>query len=54
MIYINEYKVLPTTTFKEELQEIINYIKYDLHQPIVAKNMYKDIVKKINLLKFMP
>lgn len=54
MIYINEYKVLPTLTFKEELGEIIYYLKNKLKEPIIAKKFYNEVIKKVNTLNFMP
>lgn len=54
MIYINEYSVLPTLTFKEELKEIIYYLKNKLKEPTTAKRFYKEVIKKINTLNFMP
>ena len=49
-----KYKILPTTTFKEELEEIIYYIKYNLKEPLIAKNLYKKIINEISSLQFMP
>lgn len=50
----NKYTVLPTSTFKEELKEIMYYIRYKLKEPLTAKRFYKKIVKEIKSLKFMP
>lgn len=54
MTYSKQYTVLPTATFKEELEEIIYYLKYKLKEPIIAKKFYKIVIKKINSLEFMP
>ena len=49
-----KYQILLTTTFKEELEEIIYYIKYNLKEPLIAKNLYKKIINEISSLQFMP
>lgn len=54
MIYLNKYHILLTATFKEELEEIIYYIKYKLKEPLIAKKFYKNVIKEINSLEFMP
>lgn len=54
MTYIKQYTVLPTATFKEELEEIIYYLKYKLKEQTIAKKFYKKVIEKINSLKFMP
>lgn len=54
MIYHREYRVLPTTTFKEELGDIIYYIKRKLKEPILAKRLYQKVIKEINSLTIMP
>ncbi|MBO5478940.1 MAG: type II toxin-antitoxin system RelE/ParE family toxin [Clostridia bacterium] len=54
MIYLNKYHILPTVTFKEELEEIIYYVKRKLKEPLVAKRFYNDVIKEINSLAFMP
>lgn len=50
----NEYKIFLTNKFKEELENIIYYIKYKLKEPVIADNMYHKIMQKILSLKFMP
>ena len=49
-----KYTIFLTTTFKEELNEIIYYIKYNLKEPSIAKNLYKKIINEISSLQFMP
>lgn len=50
----NKYQVFPTDTFKEELGNIIYYIKRKLKEPLVAKRLYQNFIKQINSLNFMP
>lgn len=54
MIYVNKYAIFPSATFKRELKEIIYYFKQKLKEPIIAKNFYKNVIKEINSLEFMP
>lgn len=53
MIY-HKYHIRPTTTFKEELEDIIYYIKQKLKEPVIAKKFYKSVIKEINSLETMP
>lgn len=41
MIYHKQYKILPTTTIKEELEDIIYYIRRKLKEPLLAKRFYQ-------------
>lgn len=41
-----KYTIFLTTTFKEELNEIIYYIKYNLKEPSIAKKLYEDLHSK--------
>ena len=54
MISNNRFIVHPTATFKEELLNIIHYIKYNLKEPLIADKIYKTILNKISTLDFMP
>lgn len=54
MILNNRYIVYPTSTFKEELSQIIYYTKYNLKEPSISDNLYKTIISEINSLQFMP
>lgn len=54
MDLIDKYTVRPTATFKEEVKSIIYYIKVKFKQPLVAKEFYNNIVKKISSLDYMP
>lgn len=54
MIYIRKYTIHPTNTFKEELENIIKYMKYKLKEPIIAKRFYKSIVNELNSLEYLP
>lgn len=54
MIYHKQYKLLPTATFKEELEDIIYYIRRKLKEPLLAKRFYQKIIKEINSLTYIP
>lgn len=54
MALINRYIVRPTATFKEELRDIIKYIKLNLREPLIAQKFYDEVIEKISSLKFMP
>lgn len=54
MISNNRFIVHPTATFKEELLNIIHYIKYNLKEPLIVDKIYKTILNKISTLDFMP
>lgn len=54
MSYNKKYTLLPTSTFKRELGEIIYYIKYKLKEPSIAKSLYNNVIKEIQSLEFMP
>lgn len=41
-----KYTIFLTTTFKEELNEIIYYIKCNLKEPSIAKKLYEDLHSK--------
>lgn len=54
MISKCKYTIHPTNQFKEEMDNIIYYIKYKLKNPIIADKFYKDIINRISSLQFMP
>lgn len=54
IILNNTYIIQPTATFKEELEQIIYYIKYNLKEPSIAINFYKKVIREVSSLKFMP
>lgn len=54
MILNNKFQVLLTATFKEELEEIIYYLKYKLKEPSIAKRFYRKVINEIYSLEFMP
>ena len=54
MILNEIFKIHPTTTFKNELEAIIHYIKNKLKEPFLADNFYKTIVSEISSLEYMP
>ena len=51
---INKYTIRPTATFKEELKNIIYYIKINLKEPLIAQKFYDKVIEKISSLSFMP
>lgn len=53
MIY-HKYYIRPTTTFKEELGDIIYYIKQKLKEPSIAKKFYKSVINEIKSLEILP
>ena len=54
MVLINKYMVRPTASFKAEFKNIINYIKINLKEPLIAQRFYKKVIEKISSLSFMP
>ena len=50
----NKYTILLTSAFKEELEEIMYYIRHKLKEPLTSKRFYKQVVNEIKSLKFMP
>lgn len=54
MIYIKNYTIHPTSTFKEELENIIRYIKYNLKETITAKKIYRNIIDELSSLRYFP
>lgn len=54
MVLINRYTILPTASFKKELNEIVYYLKNKLEEPKIAKRFYKNVIKNMNSLSFMP
>lgn len=54
MVLINRYTILPTASFKKELNEIVYYLKNKLKEPKMAKRFYKNVIKNMNSLNFMP
>lgn len=51
---INKYTIRPTSTFKEELKNIMNYIKVTMKEPLIAQKFYNKVLEKISSLSFMP
>lgn len=54
MISNDRFTIYPTATFKEEFSNIIDYIKYNLKEPLTANKFYQTILEKISTLDFMP
>ena len=46
--------VRPTASFKAEFKNIMNYIKINLKEPLIAQRFYKKVIEKISSLSFMP
>lgn len=52
---LNEiFKIHPTATFKNELEDIIYYIKNKLKEPHLGDNFYKTVISEISSLDYMP
>lgn len=49
-----KYKITYTDRAKGSIQSIFYHIKYHLLNPIAAKNFYFQIIKKIQILEFLP
>lgn len=54
MVLINKFKVSLSSNFKEELKNIIYYIKVNLKKPLIAEKFYNNVINKISSLNFMP
>lgn len=37
----NKYTIFPTSAFKEELEEVMYYIRHKQKEPLTAKRFYK-------------
>ena len=51
---IKEYTVIPTEKFMIKVEDIYEYIAYELHNPFSAKKYYDDIRKIASSLKHFP
>lgn len=54
MVLINKFTVRPSASFKQELKDIIHYIRVRLKEPLIAKKFYDNVINKISSLSFMP
>lgn len=54
MTYNHKYSIFLTDSFKNEFERIMKYLKYELKEITIAKNFYRDIIKKIYSLELMP
>lgn len=48
------YKIIWSASFFDELSAIYQYISFQLHEPLVAKNLFELITSKINSLSYFP
>lgn len=51
---MREYSLKTSAIFWEELGEALDYIAYDLLNPIAVRNLYEKTIAKINALRFAP
>ena len=49
-----EYKIFITASFKNEMRDIIYYLKYKLKEPSIADKFYNKVIEEISLLNYMP
>ena len=49
-----EYTIFITASFKNEMRDIIYYLKYKLKEPLIANEFYNKVIEKISLLNYMP
>lgn len=49
-----KYKVEISNQAKKDLKDVLIYIKDNLHEPNISKNIYKKIIDKINSLEINP
>ena len=54
MEYTNKYKVILTSRFKRNLQDIYDYIAFSLKEPDVANELYLKVIKFVLDLEFFP
>lgn len=54
MILNKQFDVYLTDTYKNELSDIINYLKCELKEPLIAKQFYDLVIKRTLTLSFMP
>lgn len=50
----NNYTILWSPSFKEELNKIYEYIAFKLKEPIIARKFYQEIIGSLNTLKTFP
>ncbi len=49
-----EYTIFITASFKNEMRDIIYYLKYKLKEPLIADKFYNKVIEEISLLNYMP
>ena len=49
-----EYTIFITASFKNEMRDIIYYLKYKLKEPLIADKFYDKVIEEISLLNYMP
>ncbi|MCI9087131.1 MAG: type II toxin-antitoxin system RelE/ParE family toxin [Clostridia bacterium] len=47
-------EILQTETYLSQLNSIINYISYELQNPIASHQFYNNLVKKLSILSYLP
>ena len=51
---MEKYNINLTNDATEELEKILNYITYNLKEPITARNLYNSILNAVFSLRFLP
>lgn len=54
MILNKQFDVYPTRIYKQELSDIIHYLKYELKESLIAKEFYDLVINRTLTLSFMP
>lgn len=49
-----KYKIITSSSFEKELQNIFYYINFFLREPITAKNLYNKVINSILSLSYFP
>lgn len=52
--YVNDYNVIYTSFFQEELEYAVKYIAFKLKEPNIANNFYYLVKSKTDALHFFP
>lgn len=49
-----DIEILQTEIYLIQLNSIINYISYELQNPIASYQFYNNLVKKLSILSYLP
>ncbi|MCI9039704.1 MAG: type II toxin-antitoxin system RelE/ParE family toxin [Clostridia bacterium] len=49
-----DIEILQTEIYLSQLNSIINYISYELQNPIASYQFYNNLVKKLSILSYLP